>query len=177
MPSRGRCAKRLSERGLQLEAVVAVVAGQLRARGPSARNAGSPRSSGPCPWCRRNGCSSRRRARQFSKPMPSLNVACVAAMNSCSLMSSRRWKVTSVRDGRLADADGADLVGFDQPDVEHLAQRLRQRGGHHPARRAAARDDDAAYSAGHVVHGHACLPFIGSASRAGAHACRAPSRR
>src|SRR5687768_8950155 len=28
--------------------------------------------------------------------MPSLNVPCVAAMNSCSLMSSRRWKVTSV---------------------------------------------------------------------------------
>ena len=47
------------------------------------------------------------------------------------------------RDRRLADADGADLVGFDQHDVEQGPEMLRQCRRGDPARRAAARDHHA----------------------------------
>jgi hypothetical protein len=63
------------------------------------------------------------------------------------------------RDGGLADADGADLVGLDEPDVERLAEHLGQQGGDHPAGGAAPGDDDAADGLGaqrrgrRVLHG------------------------
>src|SRR4029453_1845427 len=44
------------------------------------------------------------------------------------------------RDRRLADADGADLVGLHELDVEPLAQDLRQARGDHPPGRSPARD-------------------------------------
>ena len=49
-------------------------------------------------------------------------------------------------DRGLAHAHGADLVGLDQADVQRLAQRLAQAGRHHPAGRAAAGDDDAPHA-------------------------------
>ena len=45
-------------------------------------------------------------------------------------------------DRRLADADDADLGGFDQRDGQPRAQDARQRGGRHPAGGAATGDDD-----------------------------------
>ena len=49
--------------------------------------------------------------------MPSLNVPWVARMKSFSSIPSSSLKVRIVRDRRLADADGADLVGLDQHDA------------------------------------------------------------
>jgi hypothetical protein len=46
------------------------------------------------------------------------------------------------RDGRLAHAHGADLVGLDQRDVQQRAQRLGQPCSDHPACGATACDDD-----------------------------------
>ena len=45
------------------------------------------------------------------------------------------------RDRRLADADGADFVGFDQGDAAMRFERMGERGGGHPAGRAPAGDD------------------------------------
>src|SRR5690242_15521012 len=55
-----------------------------------------------------------------------------------------------VRHRGFAHADGADLLGFDQPDRDVRAQNLGQRGGGHPACGAAADDHDAANAV--VVH-------------------------
>ncbi len=46
------------------------------------------------------------------------------------------------RHGGFADAHRADLFGFDQRDVEQIAELLRERGGGDPAGGAAACDDD-----------------------------------
>ena len=46
------------------------------------------------------------------------------------------------RDGGLADPHRADLGGLDQGDGAATGQRPRQQGRRHPARRAAAQDDD-----------------------------------
>ncbi len=49
------------------------------------------------------------------------------------------------RDGRLADADRADLGRFNQPDATvHIAQQLRQARRAHPTGGSSADDDDVA---------------------------------
>src|SRR5438309_7436922 len=54
------------------------------------------------------------------------------------------------RDGRLADADDADLVRFHYLDPAPAPQGVGERGGGHPAGRSAAEDDDLAdVAAGH----------------------------
>src|SRR5690606_19455617 len=47
------------------------------------------------------------------------------------------------RDRGLAHADRADLLRLDQGDVQHLAERARQRGGGHPAGGSAPGDHHA----------------------------------
>src|SRR3981189_849525 len=49
-----------------------------------------------------------------------------------------------VRYGGFAHADGADLLGFDEANGAFAPQHLRQGGGGHPSRGAAADDEDAA---------------------------------
>ena len=61
-----------------------------------------------------------------------------------------------VRHGGLADPDGADLFGFDQSYRMPGAEYLGQRGGTHPAGRAAAHDDDVL----DALVRHGCLPGV-----------------
>src|SRR3546814_2048220 len=60
--------------------------------------------------------------------------------------SEQRVEQADLRNRRLADADGADRLALDQLDLEagKGAHDARDRGGRHPARGAAADDDDAA---------------------------------
>ena len=60
--------------------------------------------------------------------------------------SQQAMKRHERRNGRLAHAHGADLIGLHQPDVEQLAERFRQTRGHHPARGAAAGDHHASHA-------------------------------
>ena len=46
------------------------------------------------------------------------------------------------RNRRLAYANRADLIGFDEADIEDLAHRLRQQRRSHPAGGAASGDYD-----------------------------------
>ena len=46
------------------------------------------------------------------------------------------------RDGRFADADGADLVGFDQHHIEQRLEQFGQGGRDHPSGGTAPGDDD-----------------------------------
>src|ERR1044072_9375848 len=46
------------------------------------------------------------------------------------------------RDRRLADADRADLLGFDQRDLVEALEQLGEQGRGHPARSAPADDQD-----------------------------------
>jgi hypothetical protein len=55
------------------------------------------------------------------------------------------------RDGRLADADGADLVRFQKHDLHRPPQQPRQGRRRHPSGRPAAKDD----KAGNARRGHA----------------------
>ena len=48
-------------------------------------------------------------------------------------------------EGRFADANGADLLGFDQRDVEHCPELLGQRRRGAPTRSSAAGNDDFAH--------------------------------
>ena len=143
MPPRGRCAKRFSSDGAQLQAVVAVVAGQaafaalqpemLEARGPVVL-AGDAEGMDV--------------VLADVAPVLEADAELEGALRGGHelLLVDLQQAVEGHqrRDGRFADAHGADLVGFDQRDVEQLAQRLRQRRGHHPAGGAAAGDDHAA---------------------------------
>ncbi len=74
--------------------------------------------------------------------MPSLKVAWVALMNSFSSMPSATLKLIDWRNGGLADADGGNLIGFDQLENDVAAHRLGKVRGAHPAGRAAADDYD-----------------------------------
>src|SRR3546814_2614839 len=60
--------------------------------------------------------------------------------------AEQRVEQADLRNRRLADADGADRLALDQLDLEagKGAHDARDRGGRHPARGAAADDDDAA---------------------------------
>jgi len=51
------------------------------------------------------------------------------------------------RNRRLADTDGADLIGFDQRDTTALRQRAGQGRRGHPAGRTTTDDDDVAQMA------------------------------
>jgi hypothetical protein len=80
----------------------------------------------------------------------------------------QRWN------GGLAHAHGADLVGLDELDVEHLAQSLRDRGGDHPSGGAAPCDHDLAD--GLVLQdasSNDCCAVVGVSDR-GVPCCRVP---
>ena len=52
-------------------------------------------------------------------------------------------EAADVRQRRLADADDANVLAFDQVDRDQRTEQLLQRGGAHPPGGAAAEDDDA----------------------------------
>jgi hypothetical protein len=85
------------------------------------------------------------------------------------------------RNGRLAHTDGGNFVRLDQGDVEVLAQRLGQRGGRHPACSSATGDDDApdrfGDSAGGICMIHVANPFIDSVASTVAPAMSARHRQ
>lgn len=68
------------------------------------------------------------------------------------------------RQRRLADADDADVLAFDQVHFDQRVEQLRQRRRAHPPGRAAAEDDDTGWSG--IVQRHGAkattpLPLAG----------------
>ncbi len=51
-------------------------------------------------------------------------------------------QIVNLRDRRLADADGADRIRFDQGDRRGIAEKACEGGGRHPTRCPAAGDHD-----------------------------------
>jgi hypothetical protein len=131
-------------RGRQFQAVVAVVAGQaaLHALVPEVLEAGGPVVGAG----QAEGVDIVLAARAPALEADAQLEGGVGGGHEFLLADvEQAVEVDQARDGRLAYAHGADLVGFDQGDVEHLAERARERRRGHPAGRAAAGDDDAAH--------------------------------
>jgi hypothetical protein len=66
--------------------------------------------------------------------------------------SKQGMKRANGRDGRLANPDSADFIGFNQRDVKQGTQLLRQGRRRSPAGRASSGDDDACQRL--TVHRH-----------------------
>src|SRR5207302_8194179 len=71
-------------------------------------------------------------AAEFMQPLGRLSTRCAVAGNELSVHRHRR----------LTDADRADLLRFDQTNRIAALQHLRKGGGGHPARSAAADNDN-----------------------------------